>query len=369
MSKPKLLLADDSITIQKVVSLTFADRGMDVVAFSDGDAAIEHLDAERPDIVLADVHMPGINGYQVCELIRSNEATKNTPVVLLVGSFEPFDRDEAERVGASAHLTKPFSSIADVVATVDNLLAEAAKEYEADLGPRPDTSDIDTLYEKSFAETMELPEQGSVEYEIDGYDDEMIQTSYAQPDLNPADEEPLYTTEGENDLTIPTVEIEDVDTETLIAESLPETARDIEVVEEPVEEFGPAAVEEPAGEFQPEAEHETEAAEPETEEYESEQPAEESSFRASDPFESVAAEPPPVEDHAADTLTFALEDIDLLELPGAAPAARAVEYTVPGNGREVVSLSPELIEMIVEKVVERLAERNQADEARGMSGS
>ena len=115
MSKPKLLLADDSITIQKVVNLTFADHGMDVVTFGDGDSAIEHFDSVKPDIVLADVNMPGINGYQLCELLRSDAASSEIPIVLLVGSFEPFDREEAERVGASAHLTKPFSSIAELV--------------------------------------------------------------------------------------------------------------------------------------------------------------------------------------------------------------------------------------------------------------
>jgi CheY-like chemotaxis protein len=349
VSKPKILLADDSITIQKVVSLTFADRGMDVVAFSDGDAAIEHLDEENPDIVLADVHMPGINGYHVCELIRSNETTKNTPVVLLVGSFEPFDRDEAERVGANAHLTKPFTSIADVISTVDNLLAESAREREAALGPRPDTTDIDSLYERSFAETMELPEKGSVEYDIDGYDDEMIQTSYAEPDLGPVVEESLYTTDGDNDLAVPTVELEEVEADSLYAESMPTPAEPAETVEGPTQEI------------------EAEAEEPAPEPEEEEEPV-----RASDPFESVAAEPPPVQEEtpAADAVKFSFEETDLLELPGT-PAPRPVEYTIPNpeSGREIVSLSPELIDLIVQKVVDRLAEKDRADEARSMSGS
>lgn len=351
MSKPKLLLADDSITIQKVVSLTFADKGMDVVAFSDGDAAIEQVDEVRPDIVLADVHMPGINGYQVCELIRSNEATKNTPVVLLVGSFEPFDREEAERVGANAHLTKPFTSIAEVVSTVENLLAEAAARDEPTFDqPGPETSDIDSLYQQSFVETVELPDRAGLEYEVEGYDDEMIQTSYAEPDVSPIVEEPLYAA-VEEVLSTPTVEIEEDEAESLIAESLPKPEESAEITEEPAESTAAGMESE---------ERREEAGEDRTEE----EPA-----RVADPFESVAAEPPPVQAyeppvHEASAESF---DDDLLELPGGT-APRRVEYTVP-NGREVVSLSPELIELIVQKVVERLAESDRADEARSMSGS
>jgi CheY-like chemotaxis protein len=355
VSKPKLLLADDSITIQKVVSLTFADKGMDVVAFLDGDAAIEHLDEIKPDIVLADVHMPGINGYQVCELIRGNESTKNLPVVLLVGSFEPFDREEADRVGANAHLTKPFTSIADLVATVDRLLAEssAAKEQKTAQGPRPDTSDIDTLYERSFAETLEMPEHGNIEYEVDPYDDEMIQTSYAEPDLNSM--ESLYV---EDDLSAPTVEIEDIEAESLIAESMPEAE---EVVQEVVEE-----------EVKAEEVIEEEVKEEEIKEKELQE--EEATYRVADPFESVAAEPLPVpaeEPSPHSEVKFSFEESDLLELPETG-APMQIEYTVPNaptaNRPEAVSLSPELIDLIVQKVLDRLAEKDQNDEARWVSG-
>jgi len=87
----KLLLADDSITIQKVVALTFADEGVEVVTVSDGHEAIERLKEVTPDVVLADVFMPEINGYEVCRHIKQNAKLQHIPVMLLVGSFEPFD--------------------------------------------------------------------------------------------------------------------------------------------------------------------------------------------------------------------------------------------------------------------------------------
>ena len=103
MSKRTLLLADDSVTIQKVVNLTFADEGIDVVTVGDGDSAMQKISELSPDVVLADVHMPGLSGYQICEIVRGNPDTRNLPVVLLVGSFEPFDEGEAARVGANAY--------------------------------------------------------------------------------------------------------------------------------------------------------------------------------------------------------------------------------------------------------------------------
>lgn len=118
----KLLLADDSVTIQKVVNLTFADEGIEVLTASDGNTAIEMLKIYRPDIVIADVNMPGLNGYQLCERIKKDERLKSIPVVLLVGSFEPFDEQEAKRVGADDFLTKPFQSIRQLINKVSALL-------------------------------------------------------------------------------------------------------------------------------------------------------------------------------------------------------------------------------------------------------
>jgi len=122
VSKRTLLLADDSVTIQKVVNLTFADEGIDVVTVGDGDSAMQKISEISPDVVLADVHMPGLSGYQICEIVRGNPVTRNLPVVLLVGSFEPFDEGEAARVGANAYLTKPFQSIRQLVTQVTDLM-------------------------------------------------------------------------------------------------------------------------------------------------------------------------------------------------------------------------------------------------------
>ena len=104
----KLLLADDSVTIQRVIELTFADEDVQVVAVSDGDHAIARIASEPPDIVLADVGMPGKSGYDVAAYIKQNPKLAHIPVVLLTGAFEPVDQNRAKAVGCDGVLAKPF---------------------------------------------------------------------------------------------------------------------------------------------------------------------------------------------------------------------------------------------------------------------
>ncbi len=119
----RILLADDSVTIQKVIELTFMDEDYEVRAVSNGDEAIQALPEVDPDMVIADVHMPGANGYEVC---RSSKARRpEVPVLLLVGTFEPFDEAQARAAGASSFLKKPFDS-QELLQRVADLMAAAA---------------------------------------------------------------------------------------------------------------------------------------------------------------------------------------------------------------------------------------------------
>ena len=104
----RILLADDSVTIQKVIELTFMDEDYEVRAVSNGDDAIKAMPEVDPHFVIADVHMPGANGYEVCR--RSKERRPDVPVLLLVGTFEPFDEAQSRAAGADSYLKKPFDS-------------------------------------------------------------------------------------------------------------------------------------------------------------------------------------------------------------------------------------------------------------------
>lgn len=118
----KILLADDSVTVQKIITLTFSDEGVDVLTVNNGDEAVSRLQYMRPALVMADVSIPGRNGYEICEYVKNHPDMKDTPVVLLVPAFEPFDEERARRIGADQHLTKPFQSIRTLITTVKTLL-------------------------------------------------------------------------------------------------------------------------------------------------------------------------------------------------------------------------------------------------------
>ncbi len=323
MSKRKLLLADDSITIQKVVNLTFADEGIEVITFGDGDTALLGIDELKPDIALFDVNMPGLNGYELCELIRGNEETEHIPVILLVGSFEPFDKDEADRVGANSYLTKPFTSIAELVATVNGLLDNGASEPKV-----PDTDDIDHLYKQSFVETVQMPhgENLDVEFSDDGIDDEMIQTSYAESDIDSLADASFFAP-GDIDDFIGGSEpgaVDEADQSPI--EDVPlETAVENSVLPGEIENNLP----------------------------------DENLMHPFASAETLSFENNELENRS---LKLQFDDLDLLELPEI-PKGKSFEFTTSekaadaGSHTQVVSLSPELIETIVQKVVEKLAEK------------
>ncbi len=140
-----ILLADDSLTIQKVVELTFADTQYSVVALSSGEQLLEQLNTVRPDVIICDIIMPGKDGYQVCQEIKSDPDTLHIPVVLLSGTFEPFDRDRALAAGCSEIITKPFEA-RKLVDTVDRLLSAPPEEALIEPEPIIQTSPTDTVY-------------------------------------------------------------------------------------------------------------------------------------------------------------------------------------------------------------------------------
>ena len=105
---PRILVADDNRNIQKMVSLAFQDRGIEVTSVGNGEAAIRSLPGLNPDLILADIFMPVRNGYELCEWVKKEAQYSHIPVILLVGAFDPLDEKEARRVGADGVLKKPF---------------------------------------------------------------------------------------------------------------------------------------------------------------------------------------------------------------------------------------------------------------------
>ena len=139
----KLLLADSSITIQKVVELSLSDEGFQVTSARDGDTAFRFAKEIKPDVVLADIFLPSIDGYDLCKKMKEDPELTNTPVILLVGKSDSFDMNKANLCGAADFINKPFES---------SELIEKVKSYSV--------SDADI-------EVVELTEVGDVMPEVE----------------------------------------------------------------------------------------------------------------------------------------------------------------------------------------------------------
>jgi hypothetical protein len=306
-----------------------------------------------PDVVLADVHMPGLNGYQICEIVRGNPATKNLPVVLLVGSFEPFDENEAARVGANAFLTKPFQSIRQLVTQVSDLMERSpaaqgdggdggdisfedtdenlpttASVAEGDGDAPPvaaasiprDTSDIDSLYHQSFGPPVVEPSDVPSSHFVDvGMDDEMIETSHAGDVPVEAQQE----FEEESDFEERSPSENEYKTEPTVPSPF----------DSPAAEDASPIVEEPLH-----------------------------SEAYFDQFSSTERIPTIQQQVSEAVSTFDLDEVDLLELPPL-ENGKTVELTTNESmseqdlKKQVMSLSPELMDVIVQKVVDKLSEK------------
>lgn len=175
-----ILLADDSPTIRKLVIQTFADADFDIVAVSNGDAAIKSFEEKRPSVVLADIYMPGKNGYEVCTYVRNHPQLGATPVVLLVGAFDAFDEETAKHSGATANITKPFEPGA-LIELVMSVLPPAAAEPETDVqapGETRDDSDLlglGAIFKDALPDAATASGTSMSEEELDRIADRVIQ--------------------------------------------------------------------------------------------------------------------------------------------------------------------------------------------------
>jgi CheY-like chemotaxis protein len=139
-----ILLADDSVTIRKIVELTFSDTDIRVESVASGHEAMDRLSDIRPDLVLADVVMPGPTGYEICRTIK--RSSRPVPVLLLAGTFEPFDAGQARECGSDGHVTKPFDSRL-LVERVEQLLAHGGRpSHPVTVGVRAESDDLEAMF-------------------------------------------------------------------------------------------------------------------------------------------------------------------------------------------------------------------------------
>jgi CheY-like chemotaxis protein len=148
-----------------MVVLAFQERGIEVIAVGNGEAAVRRIPDANPDLVLADVFMPVRNGYEVCEFVKKDPRFSHIPVILLVGAFDPLDEKEARRVGADGVLKKPFVPPDPLIAMVMSALEKNPKVV-AELAKAKEVKEIATslplpaaaMENPAMAEPKPLPE-------------------------------------------------------------------------------------------------------------------------------------------------------------------------------------------------------------------
>lgn len=121
MSQKKILIVEDEESLLKLESILLSTRGYHVSGVKDGLAALVEIEKSRPDLVLLDIMMPGIDGFEVCRRIKENPDTAAIPVVMLTAKKSTADQNRGAEVGADAYVTKPFKS-GRIIEVIEGLL-------------------------------------------------------------------------------------------------------------------------------------------------------------------------------------------------------------------------------------------------------
>lgn len=109
MRKGKILVVDDEVNITQILEFSIGAEGYEVISASNGEEAIDKARREQPDLIILDIMMPRIDGYEACRILKSNPLTKSIPVVLLTAKGRDIDRRLGYEVGAADYIVKPFS--------------------------------------------------------------------------------------------------------------------------------------------------------------------------------------------------------------------------------------------------------------------
>jgi len=109
MNKGKVLVVDDEVYILHILDFSLNAEGYEVITAEDGEQGLAKAKSEQPDLVVLDVMMPKIDGYEVCRQLKQDPKMKDVPVILLTAKGRDIDRKLGLEVGADDYITKPFS--------------------------------------------------------------------------------------------------------------------------------------------------------------------------------------------------------------------------------------------------------------------
>ena len=123
MAKQKILIVEDEESLLKLESILLTSKGYDVRGVANGQEALDAIAEEKPDLVLLDIMLPEIDGFEVCQRIKEDPETKNIPVIMLTAKKSREDMARGEKVGADWYITKPFKSVM-VIETIQRFLTK-----------------------------------------------------------------------------------------------------------------------------------------------------------------------------------------------------------------------------------------------------
>jgi CheY-like chemotaxis protein len=380
-----ILLADDSLTIQKVVELTFADTNYRVVAVSSGDELLDRMGDANPDLIICDVIMPGKDGYDVCEEIKSNPDWLHLPVILLTGTFEPFDRDRAVAAGCSEIITKPFEA-QKLVETVERLLgpapAEAAGEVEdfiPETVPDDEPAELEDVSAADLPPVEVPPEAPPVDAAVDfgtkisdvdeagteGEGIEFTTSGFAEMEASGQEEGETADSADHDGLEFDMGGPQPEDLEETTPSAGPPSAPPVDVSAEtvkieipPIAEMTPPPIEEEPVETTDDAESapdEAETAEPAVAEL-PETNTEPFADVAEEPFEAVAAEEPTEEQPGEFKDEPSMADTSPVEAPADTGERGLSDDDVDRIARRVLELASDRLDQIAWEVLPDMAE-------------
>jgi twitching motility two-component system response regulator PilG len=136
MDEPVVLVVDDSPTVRKIVQLTLQREHIHVVTAGDGLSALAAVADEQPDLILLDIMLPRMDGYNICQVVRKNMAYREMPIIMLSGKDGLFDKMRGKLAGSTEYITKPFDSTELVQTVKRHLDLGAVRERAAQRAQR-----------------------------------------------------------------------------------------------------------------------------------------------------------------------------------------------------------------------------------------
>jgi DNA-binding response OmpR family regulator len=160
----KILVADESPTIHKIVAMAFENEGITVEGVSRGEHAFKYMEEFQPDIVLADIHLPGIDGYELCQQIKNSPSFGSVRVILLTSDFEDIDKAELENSRADDFISKPFKT-EEILKKVKSQLKtpEPEKEVSAKKVESPQTPENNEVVQNEFEDIINQSKESTAD--------------------------------------------------------------------------------------------------------------------------------------------------------------------------------------------------------------